>query len=1174
VSIHRLSGNVTPSGIGKLFDDEYKLAAGQTLNANGGAALGILANDGSATNARLVSGPAHGTLSFNNDGTFVYTPAAGFVGTDTFRYEADKAGLAVSGVAVITVFGSEESLSLSRLREIGLGTQNYFDSIKRFPIDATPTNFDANGNQYLSWRVHILPYLGYQALYNQFHLNELWNSAHNLPLAAQMPDVFRSPGDAANSTTTRIQTISGEGDPYYLRRSSTGLLIGPTGGNFDDEFSNTFFAIETAADKAIVWTQPELVNFDANNPLASLGTLTSSSFRAVMADGSTISLPSSIDAETFKGLVTISGGEVVDAGTLRREYAAANGGAAAVQSHGALNVDTNIRQIALAMHNYHDVTHRFPVSGTSTSPNFDANGVPYLSWRVYLLPHLGHQNLFDKFILTEPWYSENNLPLLDEMPDIFRSAGDAPDSTTTRMMSLASTKTGFSVRTPGQNQVGIGLQSVVDGTSQTIMFVEAGANMAVEWTKPEDLVFDINNPLAALGDLSAGSFRAAFFDGHISTLPADISAADFSALATRANREVVDSGSIGARELARTGKLHSGSNTVNNFKNIVLAMLDYEQTRQRFPASSVDASGKPLLSWRVLILPYLEHGDLYDQFKLNEPWDSPHNLALLDEMPAIFRSFGDPWDSTTTRVQTFTGPGAPYATPGIGTSNGPRPQDITDGTSRTIAITETGSGNAVPWTKPTDIPFWLNNPFSPLGDLGVNFVTALFDGSVQTRSSAISMDLLKALITHKGGEDTTNPPTIANAPNFFVYHTAGNTSMNEFGADSFAVVLDKAPTSDVMLSLAASNTSVALLDKTSLTFTPTNWNVPQYVGLRGVDNHVLNNDQSVDITLSVVDEMSDDAYDSVLGQLFSATVRDDDLKHGDYDRNDAVEHADHGVWMASFAASGTGLAADGNRDGKVDAADYVMWRKMLPASVPELPGDYDNSGSVEHGDHGVWTDSFATSGAGLAADGNRDGMVDAADYVMWRKHLALSESQAAGDYNHDGSVEYADHGVWMESFAASGAGMAADGNRDGVVDAADYVMWRKHMSEGGGGGLAADAALSLVAVEVQEPALTLAAAKVETTATDEALAWLAINTLRGTDSRGYSTASSAPLAAAGPIFASNPDALLAILASAELASDQSFNAFEFSPMDSEVTDLASDDEMRDECFADPFKTGA
>ncbi len=335
VTINFLNGNVTLSGVGKLFDNSYDVLTGQPLMADGVAQFGVLTFDGAASSARLVSGPAHGTLSFNDDGTFTYTSTVGFVGTDTFRYEADLAGQSASGVASINVFGTSESLALNRLRDVGLAVLNYNSSVKRFPVGTTTAaNFDANGNPYLSWRVYILPYLGYSDLFNEFHLDEPWDSPNNLPLASQMPDIFRSVGDPATSTATRIHIISGEGAPYYWRRS-TGLLIGPRSSDFSDGASNTLLAVETGADRAIVWTRPDPVTFDAGNPLASLGTIVSNYFNAVMADGSTISLPTSIDPATLTSLVTVSGGEVMDAATIRREYAQANGGDAAVQSYGA-----------------------------------------------------------------------------------------------------------------------------------------------------------------------------------------------------------------------------------------------------------------------------------------------------------------------------------------------------------------------------------------------------------------------------------------------------------------------------------------------------------------------------------------------------------------------------------------------------------------------------------------------------------------------------------------------------------------------------------------------------------------------------------------------------------------------------------------------------------------------
>ena len=80
------------------------------------------------------------------------------------------------------------------------------------------------------------------------------------------------------------------------------------------------------------------------------------------------------------------------------------------------------------------------------------------------------------------------------------------------------------------------------------------------------------------------------------------------------------------------------SQCINNLKQIGLAMHNYHAMHKTFPpAYTVDKAGKPLLSWRVLILPYLEQDALYKEFHLDEPWDSEHNRALIDRMPATYR---------------------------------------------------------------------------------------------------------------------------------------------------------------------------------------------------------------------------------------------------------------------------------------------------------------------------------------------------------------------------------------------------------------------------------------------------------------------------------------------------------------------------------------------------------
>ena len=75
--------------------------------------------------------------------------------------------------------------------------------------------------------------------------------------------------------------------------------------------------------------------------------------------------------------------------------------------------------------------------------------------------------------------------------------------------------------------------------------------------------------------------------------------------------------------------------SMNNLKQIDLAMQMYNVENGKFP-SATGAEGKPLLSWRVRMLPYLEQSQLYEQFHFDEPWDSEHNKPLVGKMPRIY----------------------------------------------------------------------------------------------------------------------------------------------------------------------------------------------------------------------------------------------------------------------------------------------------------------------------------------------------------------------------------------------------------------------------------------------------------------------------------------------------------------------------------------------------------
>jgi RNA polymerase sigma factor (sigma-70 family) len=188
--------------------------------------------------------------------------------------------------------------------------------------------------------------------------------------------------------------------------------------------------------------------------------------------------------------------------------------------------------------------------------------------------------------------------------------------------------------------------------------------------------------------------------------------------------------------------------SINNLKQIGLALHNYHDTYKRFPAPAIyDKNGKALLSWRVTILPFLEQNHLYQRFRLDEPWNSPHNKELLKEMPPLYAPVGEANPAAgKTYYQAFVGPHA-----GFESGKKLRLFEFTDGTSNTLWVVEAGS--PVPWTKPEDLPFAADKPLPKLGGLfGGNFHALWVDGSVSFLSRDAAKQELRAAITRDGGE--------------------------------------------------------------------------------------------------------------------------------------------------------------------------------------------------------------------------------------------------------------------------------------------------------------------------------------------------------------------------------------------------------------------------------------
>jgi hypothetical protein len=203
-------------------------------------------------------------------------------------------------------------------------------------------------------------------------------------------------------------------------------------------------------------------------------------------------------------------------------------------------------------------------------------------------------------------------------------------------------------------------------------------------------------------------------------------------------------------------KLGARSTAANDLRQLSLAMLTYHDNFGTFPGPAIyDADGKPLLSWRVAILPWIGETALYEKFKRDEPWDSDHNKKLIEKMPSVFAPKGGKTnDPYVTYYQVFVGPNAmfdPASARRGPISQGRRITHVTDGTSNTLMIVE--ALNPVPWTKPDDIPFDASKAPPKLGGVFADgFHVAFVDGNVVFLKKSIDPKVLTGLITPNGGE--------------------------------------------------------------------------------------------------------------------------------------------------------------------------------------------------------------------------------------------------------------------------------------------------------------------------------------------------------------------------------------------------------------------------------------
>lgn len=232
--------------------------------------------------------------------------------------------------------------SSNNLRMLGIGMHSYATAKNVFPAAGSETS--KVPGQRLSWRVHLLPFLEENALYQEFHLDEPWDSPHNRTLIARMPQVYQSPNDAAGAAEgkTLYLAIRVPGEKHRFAKPFTGdddlevpteesleaedAVHEPQGASFEtalhsvdlrrlsdfrDGTSNTIFLVEADPDQAVIWTKPDDLVLDVRQPRRGLGNLRPNGFLALIADGSVHFFDNSIDDETLLNLFNINDGKLI-----------------------------------------------------------------------------------------------------------------------------------------------------------------------------------------------------------------------------------------------------------------------------------------------------------------------------------------------------------------------------------------------------------------------------------------------------------------------------------------------------------------------------------------------------------------------------------------------------------------------------------------------------------------------------------------------------------------------------------------------------------------------------------------------------------------------------------------------------------------------------------------------
>jgi hypothetical protein len=701
---------------------------------------------------------------------------------------------------------AEVAQNVNKLKQIALAFHFYHEAYGSFLPDpeGNKDHFDENGKLKLSWRVHLLPFVDDIELYDKFRLDEAWDSENNKPLLAQMPDIYKTDGDTGTKTgfVGFVDTKRGKGD-----QPTTGMPQGRRIQTSDviDGTSNTFLVIKAPKANAVNWTAPEDFPFDAAKPeeAAKLLAKEETGLLVAMMDGSVHLLKSDIPAKTLGNLINPQDRNATDCYDLiiRRpdpiEFVEPKTG----PIHLAYMHPRAVATIVL----HPKAIFESPIVKELFTDEFGDNLFKHTPYDVRKIEEVVIWVVPDN--MFQPAYfsmRSNDAATLDGLQEFSLGMPSFKHDDHTVVFAPVAIMQDI-LGDEAKNEALAALLGKEIPKDQAMAVVSLSHPFLKQFTDPQMLAqlpflppnladervlgmvqkiesirfsLDLNNKVLLTTEFkladaeSAGILKEFMTNGmeiakaQLGELPADDnqvalakSVAEGISVVTKDNTVTLH---LSPNDDLRKKLVQSIKNAMldgqksakriqerNNLKTIGIAFYNYHETYGMFAPGDnkdwYDENGKPHLSWRVHLLPFLDENALYQKFKLDEPWDSENNKPLLEQMPDLFTSDGveKKWH---TSLMTFSGENTPF------NGEGPKLRSITDGTSNTILVVTAGADKAVPWTKPVDLAVDLDDPFKSLGKIGETFQTLLMDGSVRSISDTIDAKTLKNLITPSGSE--------------------------------------------------------------------------------------------------------------------------------------------------------------------------------------------------------------------------------------------------------------------------------------------------------------------------------------------------------------------------------------------------------------------------------------